>query len=160
MASFSRSWNDDEDDDDDDVPFSWRNVRLARIRAAQLSPSLRASRPRLGAGMATRLVTTHFRDVHVGKIASNLGINVCSGRGKVVDPFARWRKLDRLMLPIFLAIFFGLNRRKGRKRKEEILCIFWKFSGSIVGSITIFLHVLRRGLYSNSCVEFNSNRII
>lgn len=58
MASFSRSWNDDEDDDDDDVPFSWRNVRLARTRAAQLSPSLRASRPRLGAGMATKLVTS------------------------------------------------------------------------------------------------------
>lgn len=58
MASFSRSWNDDEDDNDDDVPFSWRNVRLARIRAAQLSPGLRASRPRLGAGMATRLVTS------------------------------------------------------------------------------------------------------
>ena len=160
MASFSRSWNDDEDDNDDDVPFSWRNVRLARIRAAQLSPSLRASRPRLGAGMATRLVTSPLSRRSRRENREQFGDKCMLGERKVVDPFARWRKLDRLMLPIFLAIFFGLNRRKGRKRKEEILCIFWKFSGSIVGSITIFLHVLRRGLYSNSCVEFNSNRII
>lgn len=159
MASFSRSWNDDEDDNDDDVPFSWRNVRLARIRAAQLSPGLRASRPRLGAGMATRLVTSPLSRRSRRENREQFGDKCMLGEREGCGSFRSMAKVGQVDAADFPRYFLW-SEWKGRKRKEEILCIFWKFSGSIVGSITIFLHVLRRGLYSNSCVEFNSNRII